>query len=319
MNQERPVLYINILVHDASEAVKNEVAAKVKKSRIPRPLKEPMANRAAARVTWDSITAAKVVDKMGPRLCQEIPIKMSRKGILVHVENVFTEGNYIVLELQVQHVDAVVMTEAKHKSRQDDVHNGTLTSGLFKGIYTVIGANNRDSIEHEVLPNIVQRKVSVSIREMMQEKLAEKKMTADVEILQEEKQARFFFTTLKAVRECNAPVDTPKKGPADASTNKKETTSADTHVRMGSLSDIVDAATAAVTSERVKYGLAPAPTAKKCSMQKKGSRSNKLNHAVEAAAATAVSTVKKGAFGSSPGRKEKLRVASAAAKRNAIF
>ena len=201
MNQERPVLYINILIHDASEAIKHEVAAKVKKSRIPGPLKESVANRAAARITWDLSTANKVIDKLGPRLCKEIPIKMRRKGIHVHVESVYSEGNYLVQEIQVQHVDAIVMAEARNKSVEKDREEGTLTSSLFKGMYTVIGVQNQASLERDVLPNIVQRKVSVSICEMMQEKLAEKKMTADVRVLQEDKQARYFFNTLRTVRE----------------------------------------------------------------------------------------------------------------------
>jgi hypothetical protein len=200
MNQERPVLYINILIHDASDLIKDEVAAKVKKSRIPGPLKESVANRAAARIAWDLSIANKVLDKLGPRLCQEIPIKMGRKGIQVHVETVHSEGNYLVQELQVQHVDAIVMAEARNKSAEKDREEGTLTSSLFKGMFTVIGVQNQASLEGGVLPTIVQRKVSVSICEMMQEKLAEKKMTADVRVLQEEKQARYFFNTLRIVR-----------------------------------------------------------------------------------------------------------------------
>jgi hypothetical protein len=211
MNQGRPVLYINILIHDASEAIKDEVAAKVKKSRIPGPLKESVANRAAARITWDLTTANRVIDKMGPRLCRDIPIKMSRKGIQVHVENVFSEGNYLVQELQVQHVDAVVMAEARNNSAERDKDEGTLASSLFKGMFTVIGVQNQASLECDLLPNIVQRKVSASICEMMREKLAEKKMTADVKILQEEKQARFFFNTLRIVREEAASVERAKR------------------------------------------------------------------------------------------------------------
>lgn len=318
MNQERPVLYINILVHDASEAVKDEVANKVKKSRIPFPLKESVANRAAARITWDLSMASKVVDMMGPRLCQEIPIKMSKKGIQVHVDNVFTEGNYLVIELQVQHVDAIVMSEAKHKKQEQDQHNGA-GALFFKSVFTVIGVENQASLEREVLPNILQRKVSVSIREMMKEKLTEKKMAADVEILKEEKQARYFFQTLRQVREVYANAYSPRKT-SPTPTNKASTTAAPppTHVRKASLTDsltsVVEAATGAVAPEKMRSG----PIEIK--PEKNGQRrTNSLASAVEAAAASVVATVKKGASVSSTSEKNEKAATGAKKTREAPF
>lgn len=315
MNQERPVLYINILVHDASEAVKDELAAKVKKSRIPYQLLEPMTNRAASLIRFST-----VVVKMGKRLCEEIPVKMRKKGIQVHVENVFTEANYLVLELQVQHVDAVVMSEVRSNQSNDD-NAGTL---FFKGMFSVIGVKNRDSLERELLPAILQRKVSVSIREMMREKLTEKKMTADVEIRQEERQARYFFQTLRLLREtCPATDNTGKSSPSSCTpTSKASTNSAEppTHVKKRSMTDsltsVVEAAMGSVSTTSSKKGQRTAKASKKEStkavQEKKGHRrSHSLASTVEAAAASVVASVKKGASMNSAVRTEKEAAYSA--------
>lgn len=320
MNQQRPVLYINILVHDASEAVKNEVVAKVKKSRIPFPLKESVANRAAARVTLSS-----VVERMGPRLCQEIPIKMARKGIQVHVENVFKEENYLVLELQVQHVDAIVMSEAKHKKQQQEANNDNAGTLFFKGIFSVIGVKHRDSFERDVLPAMLQKKVSVSIREMMKEKLTEKKMAADVEIRQEEKQARFFYQMLRAVRANCATVDVLKKSSSFSSvetsrkSSSKRAAAPSSHVKKASLTDslscVVEAATSVVAIERTKTDVMPPRKSKRESSDKKGHRRSKsLTDAVEAAAATVVASVK-----NSTDRSEKERAYATMVRKRDMF
>lgn len=318
MNQERPVLYINILLHDASEAVKDKVAAKVKKSRIPFPLKESVANRAAALMTWDTLsTASKVVDKMGPRLCHDIPTKMSKKGIQVHVENVYSEGNYLVLELQVQHVDAIVMAEAKPKRDRKNDHTWSLTSGLFHGAFTVMGSKNRNSLERDLLPSIVQYKLSVSIREMMQAKLTAKKMTADIEIQQEEKQARFFFQMLKAVREATENAKTMKREPVVSNTVPPPPSA--THVKKASFSGSMQAACASVARERSKKRSAAMATEVKrgptvTSTEKKGPRTNSLASAVESAAVSVASSVKRGTSVASDGKVKKGTTVSTAKK-----
>jgi len=244
------------------------------------------------------------------------------------------------------------MTEAKSKSKtavQDqDVDTGTLASGWVKGIFTVIGVKNRDSLEREILPAILQRKVSVSIHEMMQEKLVQKKMSADVEIRQEDKQARFFFQTLREVREA---VETAKKGlsataiiqneltSSEAASTKKSTTAParPTQANNGSfsksLTSVVDAATAAVASERANKGQAGTATAKKgpagtskpkknstkSASEKKGHRrSNSLASAVEAAAASVASTVKRSATVSSAEKGKKGKSDSITSKSSSV-
>ena len=102
----RPVLYANVVLQSASEAIKEGVSTKIQElKRLAPPLKQRLAKH-VSRIAADKVSAKVVVDRLVPKLVADIPVKMKKKGLTVHVEEVFRDGPYFVLMLQVQHVDA---------------------------------------------------------------------------------------------------------------------------------------------------------------------------------------------------------------------
>ena len=59
----------------------------------------------------------------------------------------------------------------------------------------------KESLENDSLPNTVQTKITDMMGGMMEKKLAEKELEAEIAVLNSESQARYFFTNLEAVRE----------------------------------------------------------------------------------------------------------------------
>ena len=73
---------------------------------LPKQLKNHAAQRASTLATPKMV--AKV---LGLRLCRELPRKIMEKGVNVNMEEVFREGPYVVLRMQVIHVDTVALAE----------------------------------------------------------------------------------------------------------------------------------------------------------------------------------------------------------------
>jgi len=57
------------------------------------------------------------------------------------------------------------------------------------------------SLEHDRLPALVQSMITKNMRAMMEKKLTDKKLQADIAVLDSVSEARYFFSNLRAVRE----------------------------------------------------------------------------------------------------------------------
>lgn len=68
-------------------------------------------------------------------------------------------------------------------------------------ITKIIPERARQKIEEERLPAIVQQKITSEMQNMTEQKLAKKSLVADIAVLPETEQARYFFSNLKAIRE----------------------------------------------------------------------------------------------------------------------
>lgn len=195
---ERPVLYINIIVLDASEAVKATVTESINKNR---PKMPEQIKKGVAQVASDLATPSRVAEKIGAKVCEKMTKKLKEKGITAEVEEVFQELNYLVLQMQVQHVDTV-----------------TVAAGFFEWIklfFCLIGAYNQKSLELDYLPGVVQSKMELLMDELLAEKIAEKKVEARAKVLHESNQARYFYSTLKEVREATAAEKASKRSMAN--------------------------------------------------------------------------------------------------------
>jgi hypothetical protein len=191
-------------VHDASKVIKAKVSARVNDSKLPKPVKGIVAGR-AAKVASKLMKPPKIAEKMGKKICKKIPKKMKEKGLTVEMEEVFREGPYVVLQLQVQHVDTIAVEKAQREEnvdlgQDDDAQSSSVAGALLDWSMWLIGQNNQKKLEGGFLPQKVQAKLQTKMMAMMADKFEEKQLKADVEIMKEEKQARFFYSRLKAVR-----------------------------------------------------------------------------------------------------------------------
>ena len=214
-------------VNDASKAVEEQVRAKIMEKKLPPKLKERLLNK-VGKIAGDLVPASKIAEKMAPKMVEEMPEKMKPKGLTVHVEEVFREGPFFVLELQLLEVDTVKLMEGE-KDEADDTkareepQQESMTTGLMRRFLGVLGDSNKASLEREYLPKVVQAKMQGSMGDMLKAQLAEKNLEADTEVLDQTEQARYFFNMIQQVRAAEA--ESPKGLPLPPFLKKKDSSS----------------------------------------------------------------------------------------------
>ena len=202
--EHRSVLYVNVVIEDASEAIKAGVSEKLEESNLPPALTRRLA-KYAGRLAADRVSASQIVDTMAPRMVKTMPEKLRKKGLTIHAEEAFRDGPYFVIMMQVQHVDAAVMIEAKQFAHEHELTDDeSCTVKFVKWLLSVLGVHFVDRVQTDYLPALIQSQMQPIMVEKVQAELAEKKMKASVEVLSEEKQARFFYVILQQVRESEA-------------------------------------------------------------------------------------------------------------------
>jgi len=180
------------------------VKKKVEESKIPKQMKEAVAKRAGYMAS-SRVKPAMIAKKMSAKLCQKMPENMKQAGLTVALEEVFREENYFVLELQVQHVDTVAVERKQRESNTDMTQDDNDTSSSLAGALLdwslrLIGQDNQRRLEGDFLPGKVQQKLDTQMLEIMEEKFEDMQLKADVQILKEKRQARYFYSKLKAIR-----------------------------------------------------------------------------------------------------------------------
>lgn len=135
-------------VHDASEAIKAKVSVKVSDSKLPQPVTESVSGRvgtAGSKV----VAPSKIAGRMGQKMCEKIPKKMKEKGLTVEMEEVFCEGPYVVIQLQVQHVDTIAVEKAQREEnvnvRQDQ--SSSVAGSLLEWSMWLMGQSNQQKLE----------------------------------------------------------------------------------------------------------------------------------------------------------------------------
>lgn len=106
------------------------------------------------------------------------------------------------MQLQLQKLDTQMMAdiEAEKRAQQGNVFFVLLIS-LFTWLLALLGVDYQKSLEETVLPVFVQKKMEPMLQEMLIVKMeAEMKVDAEINVVGDDKQARYFFTKLKDVR-----------------------------------------------------------------------------------------------------------------------
>jgi len=108
------------------------------------------------------------------------------------------KGPYVVFQIQVIKVDAVLLAQS---TKKEDSGAGFFEMGSFVGFgLGLIGTNNQQWVEEGYLPKLVQKKLKTAMVEILAEKLEKKKMVAEIIVLGEAKQARFFFAKYREIQ-----------------------------------------------------------------------------------------------------------------------
>lgn len=102
--------------------------------------------------------------------------------------------------MQVLRVNAVVLANSK-KGRNETEKKSFFEMGSWVGYgLGLMGTNNQQWVEGQYLPKIVQKKLEAAMGEVLSEKLEKRKMVADTLVLNEERQARYFFARFREVQ-----------------------------------------------------------------------------------------------------------------------
>ena len=177
----------------------------MEKSNLPKHIRG-IAVKHAGEIASKRVTPSKVAEKMGAKLCKILPKKMKEKGLTVRLEEVFREGPFVVLQLQVQHVDLVTMEKVRNEEisrsseEDEEAASNNFAGTLIDWSLKLIGTTNQKKLEESFLPAKVQAKLETSLTTMMGEKFKEKQIQADIKIVKEKRQARYFYEQLREVR-----------------------------------------------------------------------------------------------------------------------
>jgi hypothetical protein len=99
-------LYINVTVKDHTAAVKSKVEKKIDKSSLPHPIKVVM-HQTAPKMASDFVTTKQMAGQLSNKLVDKIPRKLANKGVTAVLSPVFHRGPFVVLKLNVLHVDVL--------------------------------------------------------------------------------------------------------------------------------------------------------------------------------------------------------------------
>ena len=182
VDPDRSVLYINIFILDAKDAVEAKVARSVANK--PAPIR-----KLAPMIAKDVASTTMVASKMITKLCAKIPTRMKAKGIDAVVEPVYHKKSYIVLQLQVQAVNSLLLAQ-----QQPPNLLALYLARVLEYVLKLIGETHQQTLEQDYLPDLVQSKLEVALDDLLSTKLAEKGLEATAKVLPEAQQARYFFT-----------------------------------------------------------------------------------------------------------------------------
>lgn len=88
----------------------DKVRTAIANTKLPRLPQQVMQH--AAKAAGDLAPPRMVAQIMSQRLCTKLPKKLEEKGLVIEMEEVFREGPYVVLQLQVTKVDTATVASS---------------------------------------------------------------------------------------------------------------------------------------------------------------------------------------------------------------
>jgi hypothetical protein len=110
-------------------------------------------------------------------------------------------GPYVVFQIQVIKVDAVVLAKKSKASKNETEKSGVFEMGSLVGVgLGLIGSSNQQWVEEGYLPKIVQKKLETVLPEILKKALGEHCLLAETYVLGESKQSRYFFAKYREIQ-----------------------------------------------------------------------------------------------------------------------
>lgn len=210
MRPDRKVIYVNLVVLDAADAIGQQLQLEFKD--MPSALHDVAAGLAAAWATPECVAEA---------LTAEVPkhlvAKMASKGVTAVAETTFWEGPYLVVQCQILSVSPAAMVEAQSVNFYDEfgdleeeAHMSQALALRLKSciqrILSWFGMKTQTSLEGDYLPRLIQSKMEAVMDEALETKLKRRGLHAISKVLIQERQARYFFDILRRVRAAHRPL-----------------------------------------------------------------------------------------------------------------
>jgi hypothetical protein len=230
-DENQPVLYVNLVVIESKQAVKEAFeellsSKAARRSWLPTPVAVRVASK-ASRVATKLTSNYRVIKKLSKIVVKTAHGGMAARGLTGVINEVYRKGTYLVFEIQVQKVDASLFAKeadvknmwVRKKARNQNVLVGAFDADerqsflttivmylqkvflvLLTTIYWWVGAENTRIFETVILPSMIQSNMEVFLERALEDKLGENHIVADAVVLPESKQARFFFQQIRQIK-----------------------------------------------------------------------------------------------------------------------
>ena len=209
MLPHRQVLYVNLVCLNALNAIDQQIQREYKD--IPKPL-----HQLASQLVNTWATPERVAEAMSTELPTSLVEKLSLHGVKAVAETTFWEGPFLVVQVQIHSVSPTVSIEAQAKDFYDELGDleqeacwsegfALRVKACLQSILFLLGMRTKQAIENNVLPRIIQSNMERIMQEGVTSKMKRRGLHGVVKVLTENKQARYFFDTLRRVRQAHRP------------------------------------------------------------------------------------------------------------------
>lgn len=179
--------FLNIILLNKDEIVKNKAAEKAGNS---------VFGRAAAYTATKLVSSELVLGKISEKLMEGVKLAVSEMGINASVQKSFQDGAYVVIRVQVNEIEKLkLLTKAK----------GADFSAAFEVLLhslAQLGLESTASVQiDKKMKDHIQEGLMKRFGETIPQKLAENGVSVDVEVVNSEDQADYFYQTLAGIKD----------------------------------------------------------------------------------------------------------------------
>eukprot|EP00614_Pseudopedinella_elastica_P001392 CAMPEP_0172588154 /NCGR_PEP_ID=MMETSP1068-20121228/7101_1 /TAXON_ID=35684 /ORGANISM="Pseudopedinella elastica, Strain CCMP716" /LENGTH=227 /DNA_ID=CAMNT_0013383397 /DNA_START=88 /DNA_END=771 /DNA_ORIENTATION=- len=183
--RKSPSLYINVILVDASSSVEEKVNEKLEASIGRGYLRNKLINKVSQKAVSKMAKNPEIITtKIAENFLEAMPPKLKEMGIEVDLRKAYISGPFLVLKLDILHVSAEALIEAK---------KGSEAALKLKGLLSYTPQALAVLLEDHWLPDLLSHKLQEVVTEKILEKTKEKGVELEMEICREENEAHYFF------------------------------------------------------------------------------------------------------------------------------